>query len=290
MATSSKIVFSRDELDLIVELAGCSLDESPGKNWVESNGGLPEYICRIARAIKKTGKTTSQAISIAVSRVKKWAAGADGVDADTRAKAATALAQWEKLKAKNKARNAKKDVKATAQGEFLLLTTTFNVDTVRRAWREQTDQWRTKWQTANPNASYSDGPAYSYIKEMWTTYLIVESDSADGEKLHKVDYEVNDDGTVTFADPIPVRTEYVVIDEQEAFGEQLDNTELRTLMASVGPCYQSNTDQVLLTIGSRPSALEQVLGSYKPTPSATQSVLAVKLGAPRSALKSVLGE
>lgn len=89
----------------IVALAGtCSLDRSPGKNWVESSGGLPNYICRIARAIHRSGRPISQSIAIAVSRVKKWAAGGDDVDADTRAKAAKALAEWEKLKAKNKAK------------------------------------------------------------------------------------------------------------------------------------------------------------------------------------------
>lgn len=92
--------FNRSDLDQVVALAGCTLNEKPGKNWVESEGGLPAYICEIARAIKRSGKTTQQAIAIAVSRVKRWAAGDDNVDADTRAKAAKAVAQWEKLKAK----------------------------------------------------------------------------------------------------------------------------------------------------------------------------------------------
>ncbi len=276
MATSSKIVFDRDEIDLIVELAGCSLDESPGSNWVQKNGGLPEYICRIARAIKRTGKTTSQAISIAVSRVKKWAAGADDVDADTRAKAAAAVAEWEKLKTKNKA----KKVKATAQGDFLCLTTNFNVDNVRRAWNTQTSDWRAKWSAMNPNQPYSAGPPYSYIKEMWTTYLIVECD--DKDDLYKVDYEVDDDGKVTFADPVPVKTQYVVIDEQETFGEQPSNSQLRQIMATMGPCHPSKTDQVLLSFSSSMqnavsaldmigaasarsrTALEQVLAAAKP--------------------------
>jgi hypothetical protein len=69
---------------------------------------LPDYICRIARAIKKSGKTTSEAISIAVSRVKVWASGT-GVDKDTQAKAAAALAEWEKLRAKSHAKTAAKD-------------------------------------------------------------------------------------------------------------------------------------------------------------------------------------
>lgn len=37
------VVFARDELDLIVEFAGCSLDEKPGSNWVQGAGGLPDY-------------------------------------------------------------------------------------------------------------------------------------------------------------------------------------------------------------------------------------------------------
>lgn len=107
---------SSEDQDLILAFA-CSLDESPGKNWVENAGGLPDYICRIARAIKKTGKTTSEAISIAVSRVKVWASG-KGVDKDTQGKAAAALAEWEKLRAKSHAKtaakDAAKDVKASA--------------------------------------------------------------------------------------------------------------------------------------------------------------------------------
>lgn len=32
--TPTQLIFHRDELDLIVEFAGCSLDEKPGSNWV----------------------------------------------------------------------------------------------------------------------------------------------------------------------------------------------------------------------------------------------------------------
>jgi hypothetical protein len=96
-----------EDQDLILAFAGCSLDEKPGSNWVQGAGGLPDYICRIARAIKKTGKTTSEAISIAVDRVKVWASG-KGVDKDTQAKAAAAVAEWEKLRAKSHAKTAAK--------------------------------------------------------------------------------------------------------------------------------------------------------------------------------------
>lgn len=106
---------------LIVAFAGCSLDESPGSNWVEKAGGLPEYICEIARAIKKTGKTTSSAIAIAVSRVKVWASG-KGVDKDTQAKAAKALAQWEAKRAKAKSDNVKASMVEFEMSDIDLLT------------------------------------------------------------------------------------------------------------------------------------------------------------------------
>lgn len=105
-----------DDFDLIVNLAGCSLDRSPGKNWVEGAGGLPEYICEIARAIHRGGKSIQNSIQIAISRVKRWAAGLDDVNADTRAKAATAVAQWEALKAKNKAKKVAKKVAGKSGG------------------------------------------------------------------------------------------------------------------------------------------------------------------------------
>lgn len=82
-----------------------SLDRSPKKNWVEKAGQLPGYIREIARSIEKTGKTLAQAIAIAISRCKVWATG-KGVNKDTQAKAAAAIAEWEKLKAKNAAKNS----------------------------------------------------------------------------------------------------------------------------------------------------------------------------------------
>lgn len=83
--------------------SSASLDRSPKKNWVEKAGGLPPYVRKIARAIhEKRGIPLSEAISYAIGRLKKWAAGGDGVSAATQAKAAAAIAAWEKLKAKSK--------------------------------------------------------------------------------------------------------------------------------------------------------------------------------------------
>jgi hypothetical protein len=87
-----------------VSLAGCSLAEKPGvNNWVEEQGGLPEYICEVARAVKRKGMTTSRAIAIAVGQIKNWAHGKGDVNADTRAKAAAALTRWTAMKAAAKA-------------------------------------------------------------------------------------------------------------------------------------------------------------------------------------------
>lgn len=100
-------MLTSEDHELIVAFAGCSLDESPGSNWVQEAGGLPDFICKVARAIKRGGKTTSEAIAIAVSRMKVWASG-KGVDKDTQAKAAKALAEWEEKRAKSHAKSGAK--------------------------------------------------------------------------------------------------------------------------------------------------------------------------------------
>ncbi len=232
------IIFSRDDLDLIVEFAGCTLNKSPGKNWVENNGGLPEYICQIARAIHRGGRPVGQAISIAVSRVKKWAAGADDVDADTRAKAAKALAQWEALKGKNKAKKAGKaaagkgdKVEASNTDRYVLnlANVSFNIDVVRQAFDAQTSEARRAWRTANPN-NYEDGPAYYYIKETWTDFLVVGTESGRKAPLYKVGYTVDKDMNVTFGDPVKVKTEYVVVKESALAGADLTDDTLKQAM------------------------------------------------------------
>lgn len=88
-----------------VSLAGCTLERSAKTNWVEEEGGLPEYICEVARAIAtKRGKSISNAIQIAIGTVKNWASGQGEVNADTRAKAARAVAEWTAMKTRAKAR------------------------------------------------------------------------------------------------------------------------------------------------------------------------------------------
>lgn len=89
--------------------SSASLDRSPRKNWLESSGqSLPPYVRQIARSIEREQAVPlSRAVSLALGAVKRWARGGGDVNADTRAKAAAAVAHWEKAKAANKARQVK---------------------------------------------------------------------------------------------------------------------------------------------------------------------------------------
>lgn len=99
-------MISSSDVDFCVKLAGCSLATTPGEdNWVDKAGGLPEYICEVAKDVRDKGHSTSQAIAIAVSRIKMWAATSK--DPKVKAKAAKAIAQWEKMKAKSHSDNVK---------------------------------------------------------------------------------------------------------------------------------------------------------------------------------------
>ena len=213
-------MLTQDDHALIVFLsaskAGCSLDSSPGKNWVERSGGLPNYICKIAKAVMRSGKSKSAAIAIAISRVKKWAAGGDDVDADTRAKAAKAFAQWEALKAKNKAKQIVKASHPSGDGEVLVfLSTSYNLDDVRQAWSEL-DRARREAQREQDRMDGRDVDAgdytpmpWTYVKELWNDHIIVESDFHRGERNYlKVPYAVMD-GVVVFGEPKHVEMQYV---------------------------------------------------------------------------------
>jgi peptidoglycan hydrolase-like protein with peptidoglycan-binding domain len=74
--------------------------KSRTSNWVARGGGLPAYIQHVAHDLmEKRGKSESNAIQMAIGIVKNWASGKGKVDANTRAAAQKAVAEWEKLKA-----------------------------------------------------------------------------------------------------------------------------------------------------------------------------------------------
>lgn len=220
----------RNDSDLILLLAAagpCSLDSSPKKNWVEKAGGLPNYICHIAKGVMKSGKSKSQAIAIAVSRCKVWAGGGSKVDADTRAKAAKAVAEWEALKGKNA---AKKIVKASRQDgtQFLILTNigSFNTQMVRNAWEaREREVRRAKAAAMNQTVGYGameTSPevvhSWSWVRELWTDYIIVEVEGKEGTEYHKVPYTVSGDD-VEFGDPVEVVQEWAEVPEEDKLTE-----------------------------------------------------------------------
>ena len=94
-----------------LEGKACSLDTHPGtSNWVQKAGGLPDYICRIAKHLVEKGRPVGEAIAAAVNAVKKACATGDlnfpGVqqeNAGSRAEACAAVAEWESKKAKARA-------------------------------------------------------------------------------------------------------------------------------------------------------------------------------------------
>jgi hypothetical protein len=214
---------------LVLATSSASLDESPKENWVERGGGLPPYVRKLARAIMKTGKSKSQAIAIAISRIKKWAAGGDGVDADTKAKAAAALAKWEKLKAGNKAGK----VKLTPypdEGKYLMLSdASFNTDKVRRAWDGL--------QSANRRARGPEAPYdYSWIRELWNDHIIVEQegDGMRGTTYVKVPYVV-ESGDVIFGNPAKVEQAWVDAEDTAVkLTDELTDNETNLLSDLIG--------------------------------------------------------
>lgn len=216
--TDETINLSGEDLNLIWYLAGakpCSLESKPGDddNWIERAGGsLPNYVCEVAKGVMRSGKTKSAAIAIAISRIKKWAAGGDEVNADTRAKAVKALAQWTALKAKNA---AKKVVKATAPDgtDFVILSsvTSYSLDQVRDAWDGYMRNIRTQIRaaeearnaTGQKDHTVSDSLPYGYVREVYVDYVIVSFEDT-VEAFYRVPYTVGEGGVV-FGSPEPIK-------------------------------------------------------------------------------------
>jgi hypothetical protein len=220
------LTLSETDFDHIIYLAGCTLARKAGKNnWVEEDavGGLPEYICRIARAVHESGKTISQSIAIAVGRVKTWSRGGGGVNADTRAKATKALAEWERAKANAKKNNKK--TKLSADSEItLFFANSYNIDEVRKQYRDA---------HGGPNT-------YVYVREMWSDHMIVSEESdalTDNARIYKVDYSVDSDGAVSFGDRVEMKMAYVPLSHADL---QTDLTDAQLELAAKIPCTRKD--------------------------------------------------
>lgn len=96
--------------DFCFEVVQTRIDESPfststTSNWVARVGGLPPYIRGVTRGLMKNGHPFQDALQIAIGVMHTWARGGptfghkSHATPATMAKAASALAQWEAMKA-----------------------------------------------------------------------------------------------------------------------------------------------------------------------------------------------
>lgn len=210
----------------LIQLASssASLASVPGKNnWIEHAGGnLPPYVRKLARGIMKSGKTKSQAIAIAIGRIKTWARGGGDVSAATRAKAVKALAQWNALKAKNKAKGVVKATSSTGE-DYLMLTGvgSFNTEYVRNAWRQLEDARERAHDHAVTDGEPTRASSYYSIRELWSDHIIVSNDYevTTSSIVLKVPYTITG-SQVDFGDPIIMRLKYVEDDLELSENEQ----------------------------------------------------------------------
>lgn len=231
------------DYDMIVMLsgvtgAGCSLNRSPRKNWVEKGGGLPKYICAIARALVRNGHPMSSAIAIAISRAKHWASAGEqsghAVHPDTRAKSAAAVGQWEALKAKAHSGHLVKASHMTEEGpedHFIYLANTaqpsYRIDDISRAWGQKQNRERIESGELDADSMLTEAWRFSYVVEVWNDFVIVACDSdGDGDAdTFKVPYSVSSDG-VEFGNPIPVHQEWV---DEPGDEDELDENDYAAL-------------------------------------------------------------
>lgn len=222
------------ETELVVALAGgrgCSLETKKGDsdNWIERAGGrLPTYICKVAKGIMKSGRSKSSAIAMAISQIKKWAAGGEDVNADTRAKAAKALAQWEALKAKAKGKKVVKASNGQADYLFLSVASDFNTAIVRRAWEAIAEKIARQSDETDETDAPTPAYHYPYIDELWVTHLIVEHMNA----YFRVDYVVRADGDVEFGPMVQVEKTWTEVEDDE---DDLTDDEIAAILSLSAP-------------------------------------------------------
>lgn len=181
----------------------CSMNKSPKKNWVEKSGGLPNYICHIAKAVARGGHGTGGAIAIAIGTAKRWAAGGGKVSPSVRAKAGAAVAEWEALKARAHAGHVVKASETTRSMLSVNLANSedFNTAIVGAAWGEYMEHERNLADVKRRlNEPVSEPDGDEWIKELWNNFVIAQ----DGDDFYRVPYTVN--GTdVEFGDWQPVK-------------------------------------------------------------------------------------
>jgi hypothetical protein len=231
-------MLDQNEKDFILLLASssASLDKSPKHNWVEDAGGLPPYVRKLARGIMKSGHDLASAISIAISRIKVWAAGGGDVNAETRAKAAKALAQWEKAKAKSHVKLSYPDDGI----EYLVLSSSYNTEIVRAAWDSIQRERRDQYNAAQPAQLDSNQPTdisgypYQWLTELGSDYIIVSSDYDRGTQKYRLSYTVDENEEVTFGAPKKIIQIWIEDDDELSNDEKAALSNIPTPDSAMG--------------------------------------------------------
>lgn len=202
-----------------------SLNRSPKKNWVENTGELPAYIQHIANDIhEENGVPLGRAIPMAIAAVKRWCRGGGDVNADTRAKACKAVAEWEELKGKNRARQAGHAVASAAKAAV----TADMVESDRYPWLPGTyEELRDQIRECATKVLADVEPTHVEVIGTWPTHAVVTAYTAGGDTLaYELPYEVVADSggpaTVTVYDPQQVELTVAVDgDDGAEVGEKL---------------------------------------------------------------------
>ena len=158
--------------------------------------------CRVAKGIMRSGRPKQTAIQMAIGRMKVWAAGGGNVKADTRAKAAAAVAEWEKMKMTAQ-KLAEFDLDT---GDVLLLSATlpaFSLEGVKRAFDAQ-----------------QKGES-GQVTEVWTDAVIVQNPDGSTDRFP---FEMLD-GAVSFGEPQRVTMVAVPVDLADEVLEALADGE-----------------------------------------------------------------
>ena len=110
---------------------------------------------------------------------------------------------WEALKAKNAAKQVTK-LSREDGSEYLMLSniSSFNTEVVRRTWDAYQRAAREAYRLANPGTNQDyDAVPYTWIRELWTDFIIIESEGARAPGYLKVPYTVDSNNVVTFGEP-----------------------------------------------------------------------------------------